>query len=329
MKRCTPLFLLSMLFVLWAVNAQAIVATPPPVTPQLGFVGGDEPAPDSRGSVSGSGTGGCQGIAGKPVAQSASPYPTPTPIIPTLEWDPNAAYSLKEERTVGAYTIRVWQNSNSDSLLGFDGIVTIQALGQPMAQVDMAAGLHELTGADITGEGHPDAIIETFSGGAHCCFSTVVYDLGPTLTQVLRTPESNCSGHFEDLDADGVMEFITCDDRFAYQYCCFAGSPAVKVIMKYTPGEGYLPASTGFRRLYAEDIANHTAAAETAAPGDFCEWDETTKCAVLPVVLDYLYSGQPDQAWSELARLYPYPDREQFRQEILAGVGESPLYVFP
>jgi len=330
MKGSSLLLVVSMLLVLsWPIGHQAIAATPTPATPQPGFLENVGAAPESAPSKSLSGWSGSLGNAARPVAQPTSLSPTPTPVVPTLEWDPNASYAIKEERTIGAYTIRVWQNTNSESSLGFDGIVTIQAVGQPLVQIDMAPGLHELTGTDITGEGNPDIVIETFSGGAHCCFSTIVYDVGPTLTEVLRTPESNCSGHFEDLDGDGSMEFITCDDRFAYQYCCFAGSPAVKVIMKYVAGEGYLPASTSFRRFYTEDIANHTAAAEKAVPGDFCEWDETTKCAVLPVVLDYLYSGQPDLAWSELVRLYSYSDREQFKQEILQTVGASPLYVFP
>ena len=270
-----------------------------------------------------------QGRAGRPAAQTSAGQPVPTPVVPLYDLDPNAVYEIEEERIIGPYVIRIWRNTTSEMLMNFDSIATIQTVGQPMTQIDMAPGLHDLTGTDITGEGNPDVVIETYSGGAHCCFSTIVYDLGPTPTEVLRTPESNCSGSFEDLDNDGVMEFVTCDDLFSYQYCCFAGSPAVKIIMKYYPDEGYLPASTSFRLLYAEDIANHTAAAEKAPPGEYCEWDETNKCAVLPVVLDYLYSGQWDMAWSELDRLYPHADRETFKEEIIQAVGMSDLYVFP
>lgn len=43
---------------------------------------------------------------------------------------------------------------------------------------------------------------------------------------------------------------------------------------------------------------------------------EDAKCSVIPLVLDYLYTGQPDQAWAELYRLYPYPDVETLRAEI-------------
>jgi hypothetical protein len=316
----------------WAAAQESIAPTATPVTSQPGLLGEREIVSESGQQAQqplDPAWGQFEGSAGGPATQTSADYPMPTPVIPGLDWDPEAVYEIEEERIIGPYVIRVWRNTTSEMLMNFDSIATIQTMGQPMIQVDMAPGLHDLTGRDITGEGNPDVVIETYSGGAHCCFSTIVYDLGPTPTEVLRTPESNCSGYFEDLDNDSVLEFITCDDLFSYQYCCFAGSPAVKVIMKYYPGDGYLPASTSFRRLYAEDITNHTAAAEKAPPGEYCEWDETNKCAVLPVVLDYLYSGQWDMAWSELDRLYPHADRETFKEEIIQAAGMSELYVFP
>jgi hypothetical protein len=50
---------------------------------------------------------------------------------------------------------------------------------------------------------------------------------------------------------------------------------------------------------------------------------------VLPLVLDYLYSGQPDQAWAALESYYQFPDAAAFREEIQASVEASPLYVAP
>jgi hypothetical protein len=71
----------------------------------------------------------------------------------------------------------------------------------------------------------------------------------------------------------------------------------------------------------------HTLEAERAVPGDHCEDDETTKCAVLPLVVDYLYSGRSQQAWDELYRLYRYSDVEYFRFEIERAVYQDPLFV--
>jgi hypothetical protein len=247
-----------------------------------------------------------------------SPEPVEGPIPST--------YVLEEERLIGRYTVQLWRNTAGD-IMGFDNIATISAEGQALVQIEMASGFGDLTGSDITGEGHPDVIIETYSGGAHCCFSTIVYDLGPTLTKMLETPQSNCGGQFEDLDGDGVFEFVTCDDLFAYAYCPFAASPVVQVILQYEPGRGYLPASPRFAHLYAEEVAAHTQMAQEARPGELGEWDGTTKCGVLPLMLDYLYTGRADQAWTEFNRLYNYPDAALFWAEVVQAVADSPLYV--
>ena len=60
-----------------------------------------------------------------------------------------------------------------------------------------------------------------------------------------------------------------------------------------------------------------------------CEWDETSKCAVLPLILDYLYSGRMDQAWEALERYYSFPDAGTFRTEIEAVVRSSPRFTLP
>jgi hypothetical protein len=251
--------------------------------------------------------------------------PSPPPTATTVAEPIPSTYAVDEERLIGAYTVRLWRNTAGDGF-GFDNIATISTGGQTLVQVEWASGLGGLTGTDVTGEGHPDVVIETFTGGAHCCFSTLVYDLGPTLTQVLHTPESNCGGQFEDLDGDEVLEFVTCDDLFAYSYCPYASSPAVQVILQYEADQGYVPTSPRFAHLYAEAVALHTRMAEGASAGELGEWDGTTKCALLPLMLDYLYTGQGDQAWAELDRLYTYPDKLLFWAEVVQAVNSSLLY---
>lgn len=57
------------------------------------------------------------------------------------------------------------------------------------------------------------------------------------------SPTGNQCGRFEDLDEDGIYEFLSVDDSFAYRYCAYAGTPIVRVVLKYEPGAGYVPAS--------------------------------------------------------------------------------------
>ncbi len=257
---------------------------------------------------------------------TATPTPVPLPTVTPTPMPPPPNYVIEDEYLLGPYEVRLWRNTGDDSW-GYDNIATISVDGEILVQVEMVSQLGELTGTDITGEGHPDVVIESYTGGAHCCFSTIVYDLGPTLTEVLHTPESNCSGGFEDLDGDSVLEFVTCDDLFSYAYCPYAGSPLVQVILQYEPDRGYVPASPRFAHLYAQTISTHAQMAVQSVPGEMGEWDHTNKCGVLPLMLDYLYTGQADRAWAEFNQLYGFPDRLVFWAEVMQVINLSTLYV--
>jgi hypothetical protein len=111
-----------------------------------------------------------------PVTETATvPAPTvaPPPAVP-----PEAGYLLQEERLINNYAIRIWRNP--DDQLGFDSILLIESAGRAPIRVEMVSAIHDLTGGDLNADGFPDLVVETYSGGAHCCFGTYVYSLRPT-----------------------------------------------------------------------------------------------------------------------------------------------------
>jgi hypothetical protein len=245
---------------------------------------------------------------------------TPLPALP-----PQPGYLLQEERLINGYAVRLWRNP--DDQLGFESILLIESASQAPVRVDMASAIHDLTGSDLNADGYPDLVVETYSGGAHCCFGTQVFSLRPSgATLILRKPESNAGGTFEDLDADRISEFVTYDDTFAYQYCPYAAGVLVKAILAYDPGQDhYIPASPRFADQYAEEIAANEQRAQYT-PGELGEWDGTNICAILPLALDYLYTGQPERAQSEFASRYSGADAVAKWGEILQVVQSSPLY---
>ncbi len=272
------------------------------------------------------------------ISYTATPSPTSTPEInpadlveeenplPPPAVSPGASYELKDEVIVGAYGIRFWHNTTDP--MGFSDVLLIEKSGTNTIRIEQASAIHPLTGADLTGDGIPEAMIETYSGGAHCCFGLKVYRLGTNPQLILDKPESNAGGHFDDLNSDKVLEYITADDLFAYQYCSYAASPFAKVILQYDLiTDQYIPASPLFPEMYTEDILHHTEIAETSQPGDLGEWDDSSKCSILPLLLDYIYMGDLETARAELARLYPYADAEDFWNEIMLYVQDSSLYV--
>ena len=272
---------------------------------------------------------------------TATPIPTQTlelspndlieeekPIPPPAQ-APGGSYRLENEVLIGEYGIRYWRHTNSET--GFEDVILIEKTGMESIKIEQAAEIAHLTNTDINGDGYPEVIAESYSGGAHCCFSTHVYSLRETPTLILKTPESNSGGRFEDLNEVGIYEYITADDIFAYQYCPFASSPFVKVIMTYnTEKENYIPDSPNFPEEYAEDILRDTKNAERVSKAETYEngeWDETSKCSILPLSLDYIYLGELDIARSELERLYIYNDIDAFWNEVMLTVQGSELYV--
>ena len=97
-------------------------------------------------------------------------------------------------------------------------------------------------GTDVTGSGQPEVIVGSWSGGAHCCFSFQILQLGRDFRVLAKLDAKDSGGaHFEDINHDGKYEFIANDWTFAYWRTSFAESPAPEVILRPKPAEsGYV-----------------------------------------------------------------------------------------
>lgn len=91
---------------------------------------------------------------------------------------------------------------------------------------------------DLNNNGTPEVIIQTYSGGAHCCTSFMIY--GWQNNQFIKTDIGfldGGGGQFIDLDQDGDTEFITSNHAFLYQFSPYAGSFPPTMIFEYENGE--------------------------------------------------------------------------------------------
>ena len=71
-------------------------------------------------------------------------------------------------------------------------------------------------GCDIAGDGVPNFVVWHWSGGVHCCFSAIVFELGPRLRVLGRFDGEDSTPHFVDVDGDGIFEVLIRDSTFAY-----------------------------------------------------------------------------------------------------------------
>jgi hypothetical protein len=84
----------------------------------------------------------------------------------------------------------------------------------------------------------PEVVLDLYSGGAHCCWYAEVYRyVAPSNTYVLTTHVfGNVEYRSVDPDHDGLPEFLTGDDRFAYTFTDFADSSWPVQILRYRAG---------------------------------------------------------------------------------------------
>lgn len=254
------------------------------------------------------------------------------PVFADPIWGPYD--TLEEVQELAGHRFELWRNSSNDSYIGM-ALRSISPSGEIIEIEDPVISLVRSEGDDLNQNGIPDIMIEMFSGGAHCCFTTNLIELTDPASMVFEHAESECPASPIDLDGDGIAEFTSCDDTWAYAYCSYAESPLPSVVWKWN-GERYEIANTDFPQLYDNDIIwAFTYFLELQA--EQVDWTPTPECSALALTLPYLYMGKEDLAYEALKLSYTpdeiYDDAifasfdsvDEFWQSILQAYNSSDL----
>ena len=93
-------------------------------------------------------------------------------------------------------------------------------------------------GRDITNDGIPNLVVVEWSGGAHCCYTFYVFELGDTFRFIQKIDAGNSDLlFFQNIDDEPDLEFPCWDWAYAYWYAPFVCSPAPRVFLKYKNGK--------------------------------------------------------------------------------------------
>jgi hypothetical protein len=113
-----------------------------------------------------------------------------------------------------------------------------------------------LTVRDLDGNGEPEVLVDLFSGGAHCCYSTLLYSYVPATGTYQRAVQfwGDPGYQLEDVDRDGLPELVSADDRFAYAFVAYAAS-ALPIEIFQVRGGRFLRVTTHFPHAIAHDAA--------------------------------------------------------------------------
>ncbi|MEA2191895.1 MAG: hypothetical protein QOI73_2016 [Solirubrobacteraceae bacterium] len=174
-----------------------------------------------------------------------------------------------------------------------------------VADPESAVGL-----VDLDADGEPEVLVDLYTGGAHCCSTTLIWYLKSQSAQDYgrRVASWGNQGHrVKDLDGDGRPELISADDRFAYTYTAFAFSWFPPLVYDWRD-QALVDATRRFPKVVRADLA----AIRKALPG--ARRDGDPRGLIAAYVADEFLLGHRRAALRYLARalrrgdLRPVPD---------------------
>jgi len=179
-------------------------------------------------------------------------------------------------------------------------------------------------GDDLTGDGVPDLIVSTYSGGAHCCLGFRVVSLTPAPMLVAEIDAQNGGDFFRAVD--GVIEYRGVDWTYAYWNSSFVASPRPGLVLRWNDGRFAVDAPAMLKPLPPE--AELAAAAEEIRRALV----STSEAVDIPpperlgaLMLELMYTGHEARAWALLDEAWPgdVPGKDVFAYELRHLMSQS------
>lgn len=176
-------------------------------------------------------------------------------------------------------------------------------------------------GTDLNGDGQPEAVVCSWTGGNPGYWTILVFQLGPRLKVLQIINAGGFPPNFRDLDHDGTPEFVVEDSTFRYwPECRLQDQP--QVVLRWS-GQRYAVAPRLMRKPTPTDAElRWKARMAHASPA----W--STDSDALVYALDLMYSGDEAAAREFLGMVWPRPSRQEavLLKAFWARLGTSPCY---
>jgi hypothetical protein len=173
---------------------------------------------------------------------------------------------------------------------------------------------------DITGDGTPDLVLRSWSGGAHCCHVLHVVSLGPKPC-LLDTLGADHVGYLTDFDGDGVLEFVNHDGAWHHFGNRYTWMLEPELVHRYERGQWRL--SPEFMKKAAPTVEETQSWVKAVADEKFDGTDCDSEACVLRAMLRLHYTGHPVLAWHYFARITDEIDKPRFKAEFVHILSQS------
>lgn len=182
-----------------------------------------------------------------------------------------------------------------------------------------------LAGKDVNGDGIPDLVLESDSGGMHGTNTYYVFSFGQKPELILKFQTEAVPARFIPSRTSNGMEVQTWDGAFfMFDHQPTAGSPYPLVYFRMDDNR-LIDISSQHLADYDKKIRELKADISAEELKTFFQAEnesekaglEHTASQVLRIVLAYLYSGRQSQARAELRKMWPVFDQERVWKLIL------------
>jgi hypothetical protein len=158
-----------------------------------------------------------------------------------------------ETATVGGVTATLTYTMRSDYEAGDvrlaitrDGApATLEGDGDPAAGCQqcesaipvgaLGTDLKSLTLADLDGNGETEVIVDSYTGGAHCCSISAIYGWDPATSRYRHLVQfwGDPGYVLKELGGAPGQELVSADPRFAYTFCAYVCSAMPVLVLRY------------------------------------------------------------------------------------------------
>ncbi|MFE4105657.1 hypothetical protein [Almyronema epifaneia] len=185
----------------------------------------------------------------------------------------------------------------------------------------------ELAASDLDGDAEPEVRLEIYSGGAHCCSSTLIYDYEATSDRYRLVEHfwGNGGYQLQDLDGDGIPEFLSHDDSFAYAFASYAASRYPVQFWRYRAGVMEEVTRDFPDRVYNDAYA-HWQELQRLRQGEIFEqpysneddyiYAEYEKAILAAYLADKYLLDQAEDGWQRVRQAYQRSDRDEFFSDL-------------
>lgn len=268
-------------------------------------------------------------------------------LVAGLAGSANSADAIHHQESFRPYLARVYFDSNAKD--GTDASFEILKNGRrvyvqtaknrgekffigTMYKEDPDASIVKM-GNDITGEGQPDLVISEWSGGANCCLTLSIFEIGPTFKKfgTIDAEFGDSGPHFipDKSSKTKSLAILLYDWTFANWNTDFGDSPAPKVMLRFIDG-AYRVAPDLMRASLPNDLQ--------ATAASVRNYDGSKKGGAWPDadvspqlwgrMLDLIYSGHADKAWKFLDAAWPpnLKGKDAFGLDFRSQLAKSPYW---